>query len=228
MLTVACVKWGTLYSVDYVHKLEAMVRRNLTLPYQFKCFTDDRAGLDHSIVEPLYSGLESWWGKVSLFQSGLFSDRVLFLDLDTVIIGNIDEIALYDGPFAILRDFIFPQHYGSGVMSWKPSAETEVIWNAWNLAGRPKPKRGDQEIIEKYIRPFNIAEPWQDLFPGQFVSYKLECFFQPPSPQAKIVCFHGTPKPHECKRKFITEHWTTDYRAAGQVGSDAVNLLPTP
>ena len=211
MLTVACVKWGTMYGPEYVNKLEAMVSRHLTLPYKFKCFTDNPAGLHHSVVEPLYAGLEGWWGKLSLFQPSQFrsSDRVLFFDLDTVILGSLDKIAAYDGPFAILRDFIFPDHYGSGVMAWKPSLATDSIWELWNATGRPRPIRGDQGWIEKSLKDRGaVPDLWQDLFPGEFVSYKCDCFYMPPAPEAKVVCFHGTPKPHEIKRKFITEHWT--------------------
>src|SRR5262249_6678812 len=43
----------------------------------------------------------------------------------------------------------------------------------------------------------------QDIFPGDFVSYKLDCQPFPPL-LAKVVCFHGKPKPHEC------EDWVTD------------------
>ena len=212
MLTVACVKWGNIYGPEYVNKLRAMVKRNLTMSHRFICFTENSADLDREILSaPLFHDLEGWWGKLALFEPGfLRGDRVLFLDLDTIILGSLDKIAAYDGQFAILRDFVFPEHYGSGVMAWTPSPLTESIWTSWNKANRPRPKRGDQAWIEKTFKESDfVPDLWQDLFPGEFVSYKVNCFYMPPLPDAKVVCFHGTPKPHECKRKFVTDNWTS-------------------
>ena len=49
-VTIACVKWGTKYNSDYVNKLAAGVRRHLTVPYRFVCFTDDASGISADIV----------------------------------------------------------------------------------------------------------------------------------------------------------------------------------
>ena len=96
MLTVACLKQGTLYSAAYVNILAAMVARNLTLRYRFVCFTEDMRGINcrehHIECWPIRDRLEGWWGKLALFAPGTFDGRVLFLDLDTVILGNIDAI----------------------------------------------------------------------------------------------------------------------------------------
>lgn len=220
MLTVCCLKQGTLYGADYVNKLAAMVARNLTLPHKFVCFTDDNRGLPSDLLTwPIPPKLEGWWGKLWLFRTALLRERILFFDLDTVILGSLDAIASYNGPFAILRDFNFADQYGSGVMAWRPSSETDWIWQNWDEAGRPRPEGGDQVVIEKSLRAMGVVpDLWQDLFPGAFVSYKLDCFYVPPRPEAKVVCFHGTPKPHECKRKFITDAWRVE-----KVGHDAIN-----
>ena len=209
MLSVVCLKAGTLYGPEYVNKLAAMVARNLKQPYHFICFTDDKRGLAADILTwPIPVNLDGWWGKLALFSPGLFSGRVLFFDLDTVILGSIDNIAHYDGPFAMLRDFNFAAQYASGVMAWQPSSITESIWHSWNATGRPRPEGGDQRIIEGTFRADNfVPDLWQDLFPGALVSYKLDCFYVPPKPAAKVVCFHGIPKPHECKRKFVMQAW---------------------
>jgi len=208
MLTVCCVKQGTLYSADYVNKLAASVRRNLTLAHQFVCFTDDPHGLNADIqIARLPDGLEGWWGKLALFdQANLGSSRILFFDLDTVILGSLDQIAAYDGPFAILRDFMFPKRWQSAVMAWAPSALTQSIWTKWNEAGRPRVNGGDQAWIVQLLNG-QYADVWQDLFPGAFVSYKVDCFYMPPKPDAKVLCFHGEPRPHQCRRPFVVKAW---------------------
>lgn len=49
VVNVVCMKWGTKYPALYVNNLASMVKRNLTLPYRFVCFTDDPTGLDNDI-----------------------------------------------------------------------------------------------------------------------------------------------------------------------------------
>jgi len=49
-VTIICMKWGTKYNADYVNKLYAMVKRNLTLPFQMVCFTDNGLGINSNIV----------------------------------------------------------------------------------------------------------------------------------------------------------------------------------
>ena len=97
-INIICLKAGTAYGPDYVNILFDMVKRNLTdgFPGQFHCITDDPTGLAEGIkIIPLPEDLETWWGKLYMFKKGLFpdGDRCLFMDLDTLIVGNIDEIA---------------------------------------------------------------------------------------------------------------------------------------
>ena len=40
-MNFCCVFYGTKYKVEYVQNLYNMVQRNLTIPHNFVCFTDD-------------------------------------------------------------------------------------------------------------------------------------------------------------------------------------------
>ena len=40
-LNVVCVKYGTKYGADYVNKLYYGVKKHLSLPHTFTCFTED-------------------------------------------------------------------------------------------------------------------------------------------------------------------------------------------
>merc|ERR1711871_504757 len=100
-LQVVCVKWGTKYDASYVNKLASSVRRHLSVPHDFTCFTDDASSLDPGITaRPLPDAVpfHGWWFKAVLFSSeaGLpLGARVLYLDLDTVVTGCLDELAAY-------------------------------------------------------------------------------------------------------------------------------------
>ncbi|MFO1183593.1 MAG: FkbM family methyltransferase [Bauldia sp.] len=211
MLNIVCLNAGDYqgHGAKYVNRLHDMVRRNLAegFPGRFVCFTDDpdAAAYNPGIsLKPLpVPGLGGWWNKLALFKADLFpaGDRVLFLDLDTVIAGRLDEIAAYDGPFAILRDFLRPRGWQSSVMAW-PAGFGEGIWTAYDKAGRPEIPGGDQAWIEAMI---SHADVWQDLFPGRFVSYKQSRGAVPET--ASVVVFHGEPRPHQVLTGWVREVW---------------------
>ena len=91
---VVCIKWGTKYGPEYVNILYAMVKRNITIPHKFVCITDDPTDLTPGIhILPMQESIvEGWWHKLTLFKPtiGDLTGRILFLDLDVIITGNID------------------------------------------------------------------------------------------------------------------------------------------
>lgn len=206
MLNVVCVNQGNYLGrgAEYVNTLASMVGRTLPTEHKFICFTDDPEGLDEGIeVRPLPAGLTGWWAKLYLFskEAGL-DGRVMYFDLDTVIVGSLEQIAEYQGEFAILSDFYRPKGYGSGVMAWEGGTLSH-IWEYYDEAGRPNIQGGDQAWIEKIQ---DNADRWQDLYPGAFVSYKKHAQEWPPA-DAAVVCFHGEPRPHEYPSAWVEQTW---------------------
>lgn len=188
MLTVCCVKVGTRYPALYANRLGAMVKRHLPLPHRFVCLTDSADGLEVE-CEPLAYPLPGWWAKLFLFRPR--TDRLLYFDLDTIVCGDLTDIASYDGPFAILQDFYRPTGYGSAVMSLAPGEACSHVWRNFTPEAMAR-FHGDQNYIESQVFK---ADLWQNLLPGQLVSYK--CHVQKlgriPA-NARVVNFHGTPK----------------------------------
>lgn len=209
MLNIICLNAGNYLGkgAEYVNILADMVARNISdkTVYKFICFTDTPQGIDKEVdIRPLpIEGLEGWWNKLSFFKEGLFpeGDRILYLDLDTVITSGLDEIIKYDGEFAILRDFLRQEGCQSSVMAWKAGAHTN-IWYEWIAAGLPKTEYGDQIWIEKIVNPDYL----QDLFPDYFVSYKLSAIKEPPA-RSKVVVFHGQPRPDEIIDGWVPKVW---------------------
>lgn len=107
--TVLCMKWGTLYSADYVNVLHSACRRASRRDFRFVCLTDDAAGLAPGIEAlPIPEiGLEPrhWksggWPKIGLFQPGLggFTGRAVFVDLDMVVLDGLDDFFDHPAPF---------------------------------------------------------------------------------------------------------------------------------
>lgn len=208
MLHICCIRAGEVFSPAYVANLKDMVSRNLEdgFPGRFVCFTDRPGDLPDTIeTAPLPADLPGWWSKLALFKPGLFpsGERVLFLDLDTVITGPIDDIASYDGGFAILTDFYRPEGMQSSVMSWRAGEQTG-IWRSFEAAGCPMTDPGgDQAWIEKHCCKAWTTR-WQTLFPGKFVSYKLTSGIPD---EASVVVFHGKPRPHEVVTGWVPKVW---------------------
>jgi uncharacterized Rossmann fold enzyme len=211
MLNIVCINANNYLGrgAEYVNILSDMVGRNISdkTLYKFICFTDDSTQINSEIdIRPLpVSGLDGWWNKLALFKDGLFpdGDRILYLDLDTVIISGLDEIIKYSGEFAILRDLYRQDGYQSSVMMWGANTHTH-IWDEWVNEGMLKIQGGDQVWIESCV---DNADILQDLYPESFVSYKLHAFYHIPK-AAKVVVFHGEPRPHEAKG-WVEKVWKT-------------------
>lgn len=208
-LTVCCVDAGNYLGQGgrYVDNLFRAVRRNLSQPHQFVCFTDHTWGLNEDVwAQTLpHPGLDGWMNKLSLFKPGVFADgeRVLYLDLDTVITGSLDEIASYAGAFAMLEDVIYLDRLGSGVMAWRGGFGAN-IFQSYLAAGCPTVAGGDQVWIAEHVsRPDRL----QDLYPNQIASYKMSA--EVLSPQTRIVAFHGSPRPHEVSTGWVPALWAS-------------------
>lgn len=110
MLTVACVwvRGNVPYTAEYVERLAAMARKALGGPVRVVCLTDQPERVPES-VEPRticpMPGVAGWWAKLHLFNpaNGL-SGRVLYLDLDTLVVGDLAPIVHWPAAFATIPD----------------------------------------------------------------------------------------------------------------------------
>lgn len=225
MLNVACVlRSGGTYTVSDVEKLHAMVTRHLKYG-EFYCLTDmprEVAKIEDVHPIPLHHNWPGWWSKLELFRTNAFpeGDRILYLDLDTIIVGNLEALAARQEHWIMLGDFYRrpPKHQriglASGVMMWTANDQDQIYQS---FARQPQrvmnTVRGDQDWI---ARQNPTAVLWENLVPGQVISYKVHMrdaggLIVPPA-DTRIVCFHGKPKPSEVQEPWVLKHWTEDLR----------------
>ena len=212
MITVACVFWGDKFSDDYVYNLKSMVERNTTVPHQFVCFSDRK--LEGIKTVKLIPGYEGWWNKMQMFNTDFkLGNRVVYLDLDTLIVDNIDWLLEYDGMFMGIEDLGAvnehqPELKGrlqSGVMSWDYRLNSH-LWNRFTSSGESQRYRGDGEylnhIVPKYQRDFI-----QKRYKGKLKSYKYQVYSEGITDDLSIICFHGRPSIPQAMTETVTTGW---------------------
>ncbi len=195
----------------YVWVLRDAIALHYQGPYEFKCLTDRPIAGVTCVVDE--TAPASWWNKLWVFKHAT-AGRNLYLDLDTLLVGNISEFVakLAGTRFAMQRDLspMLKDRYNSAVIYWE--GDHSDIFTAWIERDRPctfgtdgkyddTAKGGivgsDNAWIE-YLRP--DAPYIQTLAPGAMVSYKHEAqHWDAPHSNTPIVCFHGKPRPHEVR-----------------------------
>jgi len=185
MITVACVwvRGHVPFSEEYVVRLRSMAKRHAP-EHRFVCLTDQADKLRSYAIECVrihpFPGIYAWWNKLRLFDPsvGLFG-RVLYLDLDVLIKGDLEEVVWYEGPIALAPDgapFFKPKthqvvkRFNSSVMAfdagqnndlfldWKPVAASR-LWGDQDWIGerrqhvKPMPRSWFPRLSE--VRP-----PW--------------------------------------------------------------------
>lgn len=195
MVTVACVFSGDKFSTDYVYNLKSAVERNTTVEHKFVCLTDKPLPRIDTI--PLKPGFTGWWNKMQLFDGRLMG-RIVYLDLDTLIVDNIDWLLNYDGVFAGIEDLgSVNQHQPhlkgnlqSGMLAFSGAA-MEWVWMEFILNHNSimKKYRGDGEYLNALILNRELL---QHAHPNEIKSYKYQVYPDKVD-GASIICFHGRP-----------------------------------
>lgn len=205
-LTVACVKHGTKYGPDYVNRLYSMVRRHLPGNWRFVCYTDDPRGLrpEVGVIDISSIQIRGWWTKLALFDPALpVSDpTVFYLDLDTVVVGDLGFIEGLKVGFHILEHPDSPC-FNSSVMLFDRTFAAPV----YRTIRKRDVERlvGDQDWIEECM-------PGLDTFPHGLI--RLYRGLRPDldtdglgETGTRIVTFPTNPKPHRIGQGWVPAHW---------------------
>lgn len=229
----ACVIHGNAYSWTYVDKLYNMLDRHITRDIRLHVYTEAYRPVPAHMIKHALEDFGSvtprraWWYKMQLFNTQHHSGPLLYFDLDTVIVNNIDWIV--DLPlqyFWTIKDFKQlwrPTHHGinSSIMWWN----TETFANVWtsftkqnfNEVMRQYP--GDQDYLTA-----NIADADRRFFDQERIkSWRWQCkdggydfrsrrHYTPGTgtsyqPITSVLIFHGNPKPDQITDSVVQQHW---------------------
>lgn len=217
-VNIVCMKWGTRYGPEYVNFLFNMVKRNTTLPFRFVCMTENKDGIRHEVeISPLpdfqepaweYARYCSAWRKLALFDKQVLDlkGKLLFLDLDIVIVDSIDCFFSYSDKLAIIENWSQPGRLigQSSVFCFEVGRYYHLL-EKYNTQHEEvmKNNRTEQMYITRELGKENF-----DYFPAEWCkSFKMHCmpggilnsFITPTKipENARIIVFHGSPNPPE-------------------------------
>lgn len=239
MLTVVTFKWQTpgyrsKFNCDHVATLRRMVARHYPHPHRFVLFSDDpvadQAELESHGVEvfELWDNLAhvqnpsghrnpSCYRRLRLFARDVgewLGPRIVTLDLDTVITGDLSELWNRPDDFVVWGDTNRANPYNGSMVLFDAGARPQ-LWEDFHPDFSPRQSRG-----KGY---FGSDQAWMALClgPGEkkwtardgVLSFRNEV--QPRGgrlpPGARIVFFHGAYDPWQARTQamapWIREHW---------------------
>ena len=217
---ITVLKSGGDFKPDHVVCLHNSVLRHAEFPVEFVCLTDFPAPfLPSSIVTiPLEHNLPGWWSKAEIYRHDLIDPRAdcWYMDLDTVVVGPFDRLC-DDSSYIALRGFYKSSRFGSGLMRWPgrmnlshiPDRAVEHVERLGITRSNWK-RHGDQDWIGSQLeKEYVPVEYFQDVWPGEVISYKIHCMKNGgPSKKAKVVCFHGKPRPWDVQAPWVLRELT--------------------
>lgn len=209
MINVVCVlrQGGKVgYDATWVEKLKNSVARNLTLEHKFICLSDVDVPCKRI---PLISDGAGFWAKLELFRPGLFTDPVLYIDLDTVVCNNIDSIVngVKDQDFVMLKE-TDKNVVSSAVMWWR--GDHSYLWRRYTNTPvsvlkeqySKMPRYGDQAFIEDGAKHTLL----QQHIPESWVGWSSQPVT---TPDTKILIFRKvSQKPSTMPdHPLVQQHW---------------------
>ena len=216
MKHIFCMKWGTAYGSKDVNVLYAMVARNITGEFRMVCFTDDATGIRPEVttlpLPPLGCEIPpdvpGKWPKVALWSRNLHDLHgvALFIDLDSVIVGNIDCYFEYGDPGDVItaRNWLNRLHKTcqTSVFRFPIGGHSYMLEN---LQADPATISRKYQYEQNYVT-HNIKggtkfwpESWTRHFRVHCMGSWLSRYLRPPvlPAGAKIITFPGMPKPED-------------------------------
>jgi len=185
------------------------------VPHRFVCLTDDAAGIRPEVecrplpaIELADAPPHSGWRKLSCLGPELddLGGEVLFLDLDLVIVANIGALFTYPGAFCIIENWTQPGRGigNSSVFRFRAGAHRDVL---------ERFRADPAQIIRRWPNEqtyLSQAVGEVTYWPRSWCrSFKHDCLpARPLRPDrearipagARIIVFHGEPKPPEAAR----------------------------
>jgi len=164
----------------YVNNLYKGVKRFATREFKFVCFSNQKLNVLSEVEIRPFKKVTQMGVLPRLYMfseaAGLFGHQVLCLDIDILIVGSLRAIMNYKGLFCARSKFKFGEGHklDGDIMSFQAGKETEkMFWNPYiqNVKAVEKMTEGRERYWYRHIAN-DTADRWEQIVPGQVVSYK--------------------------------------------------------
>jgi hypothetical protein len=103
-----------------------MVERNLPEEHRFVCLSNTTVPCEKIPLEHDWPG---YWSKLEIFRPGLFKGRVMFMDLDVLVLKDLTPVLTFDSKFAMSATTGQPEIKEGKRMLCKMSSSL-MVWDA--------------------------------------------------------------------------------------------------
>jgi hypothetical protein len=194
MIVATVLRSGGDFTLDHAHALDRMLAEYL--PGAKRVCLSDMDGAPNRM--PLEHGWPGWWAKLELCRPDI-TGPLLYLDLDTVIVGDLAPLVEDVSTSIVLRDLFRGRRKANALQSAMmllTEADRALVWQAFTSdLQRWMRRRSDQDVYEHVLR--DRVRYFQDTHPGMVVGFKsgLGRGKKRPDASARVVIFHGRPRP---------------------------------
>ena len=208
-----------IYDASWADKLYRGIKRNTNIPFRMVCLVDKDYPFEEDI-HPIkfYSKnntVAGWSLLTEMYRPDLSRDWRLTMGLDTIITGNIDDYLSPDKDFAMVSDPVFEGEVCNAI-TWCSPNSAQLIWDVWvhepdwvmqNCKLEPFGIVSEMVLLRKLFNTKNPVPRLDYIYKGDY-SYKCHILKYPKLLEsARIVYFHGVPKPHEIRDQELLKHW---------------------
>lgn len=220
---------GSDFKAEYYNILYSMLARNITVPWRMVCVTDDTNGLRPEIQavpdltnmsharSPHGEAFPSCYRRLWNFSpeaKAILGDRILAMDVDVIITGNIDHLLTREEDFVGWTDPQFKWNKIAGGLYFHRTGTLPHIWTEFDPVRSP--------AVTKQAGCFGSDQGWLSykLFPPRASFGRKEGVYYlkwlhndntPPPEHVRIVSTPGEMKPwlHQTHKRFkwISEYW---------------------
>ena len=212
-----------IFDATWVDKLYRAIKRNTTKPFELICLVDKEYPIKEPVKQVKFieqANVSVGWSLlVEMYRPDITSDRRVTIGLDTIIMDNIDDILEIDSDIAMLADPCVPKEICNAI-TWCSPETAKFIWDVWtnkrewvyeNCKFITKDAVSEMVLLRKLFDQDGEALRVDNIHEGIY-SYKVHIIENPDLIEnAKIIYFHGEPKPHELGAhpvdKKIIPHW---------------------
>lgn len=210
------------FSANHVNILYRMLDRFTTVPYEKVCITDDPKGIDPDIrIVPLWDDLRDMgacYTRLKAFapeMQHILGPKFLWLDLDTVICGNMDHILTDPSDFKMYADTHNRTYYNGSVVMYK-SGTYPTLWTEFNRRESPRVGKlrgfigSDQAWISAHLGPHQPKFKTDDgIYSFRIHFEKINRRSLPTN--ASMILFHGRHDPSQpevqARYPWVKEYW---------------------